>query len=74
MIEQGISLKVVLEILGHFSVSITGDIYGHVSPTSPRRRWTLSGMLSMGERWSKKVAKAAPGRHKGRLGWLRNGL
>ena len=25
-------LKVVSEILGHFSVSITGDIYGHVSP------------------------------------------
>ncbi|MGI8717951.1 MAG: hypothetical protein ACR2JN_09005 [Lapillicoccus sp.] len=25
-------MKVVSEILGHFSVSITGDIYGHVSP------------------------------------------
>lgn len=32
MIENGVPLKVVSEILGHFSVSITGDIYGHVSP------------------------------------------
>jgi len=32
MIESGVPLKVVSEILGHFSVSITGDIYGHVSP------------------------------------------
>lgn len=32
MIENGVPLKIVSEILGHFSVSITGDIYGHVSP------------------------------------------
>ncbi|MBA2716632.1 MAG: site-specific integrase [Propionibacteriales bacterium] len=32
MIENGVPLKVVSEILGHFSVSVTGDIYGHVSP------------------------------------------
>jgi integrase len=32
LIESGVPLKVVSEILGHFSVSITGDIYGHVSP------------------------------------------
>ncbi len=32
MIENRVPLKVVSEILGHFSVSITGDIYGHVSP------------------------------------------
>ncbi len=32
MLEKGVPLKVVSEILGHFSVSITGDIYGHVSP------------------------------------------
>ena len=32
MIENGVPLKVVSEILGHFSVSITGDIYAHVSP------------------------------------------
>lgn len=32
MVENGVPLKVVSEILGHFSVSITGDIYAHVSP------------------------------------------
>jgi hypothetical protein len=32
MSENRVPLKVVSEILGHFSVSITGDIYGHVSP------------------------------------------
>ena len=32
MLEKGVPLKVVSEILGHTSVSITGDIYGHVSP------------------------------------------
>ena len=29
---SSVPLKVVSEILGHFSVSITGDIYAHVSP------------------------------------------
>ena len=32
MIENGVPLKIVSEILGHISVSITGDIYAHVSP------------------------------------------
>ncbi|MEY9853834.1 integrase [Leifsonia sp. EB41] len=32
MLAGGVPLKVVSEILGHSSVAITGDIYGHVSP------------------------------------------
>ncbi len=32
MLENGIPLKVVSELLGHSSVAITGDVYGHVSP------------------------------------------
>ncbi len=32
MLTNGVPLKVVSEILGHFSISITGDIYGHVTP------------------------------------------
>lgn len=32
MLEKGVPLKVVSEILGHGSVAITGDVYGHVSP------------------------------------------
>jgi site-specific recombinase XerD len=32
MLTRGVPLKVVSDILGHLSVAITGDIYGHVSP------------------------------------------
>jgi len=32
MLANGVPLKVVSEIMGHSSVNITGDIYGHVSP------------------------------------------
>lgn len=32
MLEHGIPLKVVSELLGHSSVAITGDVYGHVTP------------------------------------------
>lgn len=32
MLENRVPLKVVSEILGHSSVSITGDVYGYVSP------------------------------------------
>lgn len=32
MLAAGVPLKVVSDVLGHSSVSITGDIYGHVAP------------------------------------------
>jgi integrase len=32
MLTRGVPLKVVSEILGHSSIAITGDTYGHVSP------------------------------------------
>jgi hypothetical protein len=32
LLEDGVHLKVVSEIFGHFSVSVTGDIYSHVIP------------------------------------------
>ena len=38
MLANGVPLKVVSEILGHSSISITGDIYGHVSPRHQRLR------------------------------------
>ena len=31
MLGSGVPLKVVSEVLGHASIAITGDIYGHVS-------------------------------------------
>jgi site-specific recombinase XerD len=32
MLKQGVPLKVISERLGHSSISITADIYAHVSP------------------------------------------
>lgn len=36
MLERGVPLKVVSELLGHGSVAVTGDIYGHVSDGAAR--------------------------------------
>jgi integrase len=36
MLSHGVPLKVVSDVLGHASVSITGDVYGHVSPDVSR--------------------------------------
>jgi integrase len=36
MLVNGVPLKVVSDMLGHASVAITGDIYGHVSPDVSR--------------------------------------
>lgn len=36
MLSNGVPLKVVSEILGHSGISITADVYGHVSPDVSR--------------------------------------
>ncbi|PZS03279.1 MAG: site-specific integrase [Pseudonocardiales bacterium] len=36
MLEAGVPLKTVSELLGHSSVAITGDVYGHVSDDATR--------------------------------------
>jgi integrase len=36
MLTHGIPLKVVSDILGHSSIAITGDVYGHVAPDVSR--------------------------------------
>lgn len=36
MLTNGVPLKVVSEILGHASIVITADIYGHISPDVSR--------------------------------------
>jgi integrase len=43
MISGGVPLKVVSDILGHSSIAITGDIYGHVSPDVAREAINLLG-------------------------------
>ena len=36
MLTRGVPLKVVSDILGHSSIAITGDVYGHVAPVVSR--------------------------------------
>ena len=36
MLTHGVPLNVVSEILGHSSIAITGDVYGHVAPDVSR--------------------------------------
>lgn len=35
-LESGVHIKAVADLLGHSSVSITGDIYGHTSDDTAR--------------------------------------
>jgi integrase len=50
MLTRGVPLKVVSDILGHSSIAITGDIYGHVSPDVVRQAMDLLGDASTGSR------------------------
>ena len=43
MLTRGVPLKVVADILGHSSIAITGDIYGHVSPDVARQAMSTLG-------------------------------
>ena len=36
MLEAGVPLHTVSELLGHSSVAVTGDVYGHVSTEGAR--------------------------------------
>lgn len=50
MLSAGVPLKVVSELLGHSGISITADVYGHVSPDVSRSAVeALSAALSSGE-------------------------
>jgi integrase len=47
MLTEGVPLKVVSDLLGHSSIAITGDVYGHVSPdVSAEAMATLGAALS----------------------------
>ena len=43
MLTSGVPLKVVSEILGHSSIAITGDVYGHVAPDVSRGAMDVLG-------------------------------
>jgi integrase len=47
-LENGVNLKAVSELLGHASISITGDIYAHVSEGTSRGAMdTLSDAIGL---------------------------
>jgi integrase len=37
LLESGVPLKVVQEMLGHSSITVTGDLYSHVRPAFARQ-------------------------------------
>jgi integrase len=43
MLTHGVPLKVVSDILGHSSIAITGDVYGHVAPDVSRDALDILG-------------------------------
>ena len=61
MITEGIPLKVVSDLLGHSSISITADVYGHVAPEVARSAIdTLSSTLEAATA-THKVTEASEG-------------
>jgi integrase len=43
LLTRGVPVKVVSEILGHSSIAITGDVYGHVAPDVAREAMDVLG-------------------------------
>ena len=47
-LESGVHIKAVADLLGHSSISVTGDVYGHTSDTAARAAIdTLAGRLGL---------------------------
>jgi integrase len=47
-LEAGVHIKAVADLLGHSSIAITGDIYGHTSDDTARAAVeSLSGALGL---------------------------
>jgi integrase len=48
LLESGVHIKCVSDLLGHSSISITGDTYGHTSDHAARAAIdTLGGQLGL---------------------------
>jgi hypothetical protein len=75
-LEQGVHIKAVADLLGHSSIAITGDIYGHASDDTMRGAvdgW--SGLSDYEHRCATRCATYPPtGMRKGGPGVLRNRL
>ena len=48
MLSEGISLRVVMEVLGHSTINVTANIYGHVMPDATRDAADKVGALLLG--------------------------
>ena len=48
MLSEGISLRVVMEVLGHSTINVTANIYGHVMPEATRDAADKVGALLLG--------------------------
>jgi integrase len=47
MLAQGVSPRVVMEILGHSQISVTMNTYSHVTPASSRESGGVGGGLAV---------------------------
>lgn len=48
MLEAGEPIRRVSEMLGHASIAITGDVYGHVTPAGRERAANILGRVMFG--------------------------
>ena len=77
MLEAGVPLHTVSELLGHSSVAVTGDVYGHVSTEGARSAVERLSAAMGGENVCRCYTRcdiSASGYERGRPGFLRNGL
>jgi integrase len=55
-LEAGVHIKVVADLLGHSSIAITGDIYGHPSDATTRAAIdVLSDALGLSQPFSRRT-------------------
>lgn len=73
-LESGVHIKAVADLLGHSSIAITGDVYGHTSDDTARggrrfgrtprprtRRWTVTDVCALAYGLAYGTKKAPPG-------------
>jgi len=48
MLAQGVPLRVVMEVLGHSTINVTADVYGHLAPELSRDATARVGEVLFG--------------------------
>jgi site-specific recombinase XerD len=46
LLESGVAMRVVQEVLGHSSRAVTADVYSHVTPAFKRQAARRAGRIS----------------------------